>query len=171
MPLPPLNWESLPPTPQQSIAIARLCIILGIKPELESVPITRREARDLLYRLKNELRERHARHYLKMYHVTPWENWLVIKKEGLYPAPLDVAEVVGFEEGIYLATSREFYDEATMDIFAHYMHPGMGAFAILEIEIPSNVTLVPDPYEAPDVYIVKEPIPPENIRLMEKYTV
>ena len=65
MPRPPIRltpyWENLPPTPRQTLAIARLCMILRIKPELESLPMTRRRARDLIYELRWELREARGR--------------------------------------------------------------------------------------------------------------
>ena len=50
------GWEDLPPTPRQTLAIARLCMALKIRPELEHLPRNRREARNMMYDLRNKLR-------------------------------------------------------------------------------------------------------------------
>ena len=49
------SWE-LPPTGRQGRAIAKLCIALRVKEELEWLPCTRREARNLMYDLRRKLR-------------------------------------------------------------------------------------------------------------------
>ena len=43
-----------PLTPRQARAIAKLCKILGIKEELENRPMTKWEARNLLFELHQE---------------------------------------------------------------------------------------------------------------------
>lgn len=41
----------LPATGQQKRAVARLCAMSGVHEELEQRPMTRREARDMMYEL------------------------------------------------------------------------------------------------------------------------
>jgi len=50
------SWRELPPTPGQTLAIARLCMALRIRPELEWLPRNRMEARNLMYDLHQQLR-------------------------------------------------------------------------------------------------------------------
>jgi hypothetical protein len=52
-----INVESLneSPTPAQIRAIAKLCGALGIREELESRPMKRWEARNLIYKLREQL--------------------------------------------------------------------------------------------------------------------
>ena len=49
-------WGDLPPTPGQTLAIAKLCMALRIRPELEWLPKNRREARNLMYELQGKLK-------------------------------------------------------------------------------------------------------------------
>ena len=51
-------WSSLelPPTAGHGRAISKLCIALRIKEELEWLPSTRREARNMMYDLRRKLR-------------------------------------------------------------------------------------------------------------------
>jgi len=49
-----LNWK---PTPRQVRAITKLAVALGIQEPIENLS-TRREARDLIYRLRRELKEK-----------------------------------------------------------------------------------------------------------------
>jgi len=55
------SWE-LPPTARQTAAITRLAMQLGIKEYIEDTPSNRREARQLIYDLRNkrELRQKNA---------------------------------------------------------------------------------------------------------------
>ena len=48
-----LNWK---PTPKQIRAIAKLATALGISDPIESDPKNRREARNLIYELRNQLK-------------------------------------------------------------------------------------------------------------------
>ena len=50
------SWRELPPTPGQTLAIARLCMALRIRPELEWLPRNRMETRNLMYGLHQQLR-------------------------------------------------------------------------------------------------------------------
>ena len=49
-----LNYK---PTPKQIRAITKLAIALGISDPIESDPRNRREARDLIYMLRKQLKE------------------------------------------------------------------------------------------------------------------
>jgi len=50
------TWRELPPTPRQILTITRMCIALRILPPLEEFVRNRMEARDLMYRLREQLK-------------------------------------------------------------------------------------------------------------------
>ncbi len=50
-----LNWK---PTSKQIRAITKLAMQLGISNPIESDPRNRREARNMIYQLRNQLKER-----------------------------------------------------------------------------------------------------------------
>lgn len=54
------SWR-LPPTGKQCEAITRLCMIAGVKEELELKPSTRLEARNQIYDLRLESSRRRGR--------------------------------------------------------------------------------------------------------------
>ena len=60
--IPPTSTLNLPPTFQQTRAITRLATALGDKGEgpipIEHTPSNRREARDLIYKLRIQLKEK-----------------------------------------------------------------------------------------------------------------
>lgn len=49
-------WQELPPTGKQILSVTKMCMALGIKDPLEERVSNRREARDLMYELRGELR-------------------------------------------------------------------------------------------------------------------
>ena len=51
------SWD-LPPTPMQFVDIFRLSIALRLHTEVEIIPMTRKEARDVIYQLRDELRSK-----------------------------------------------------------------------------------------------------------------
>jgi hypothetical protein len=56
--IPPESSLNLPPTGRQARAITKLCLYKGISEPLEERPSNRREARNLIYELRNEKRRK-----------------------------------------------------------------------------------------------------------------
>ena len=56
--IPAYSTLLLPPTWKQTRAITQLCMKVGITDELEHTPSNRREARDLIYKLRFQLKEK-----------------------------------------------------------------------------------------------------------------
>ncbi len=112
-----------------------------------------------------------------MYHGTPWSAWEKIKTEGLIPSPLpqEIQESTGCKKGIYLGVDRALVD-GFIEGYLFDMVPEETAFAVLEVEVPPQAHLVPDPdMENPDkpgeflAFIATEGIPPESIKFLDKY--
>jgi len=116
--------------------------------------------------------------YCVLYHSTPKSTWEEhIKREGLVPQSLHTWRPQDPEHGIYLGTSKRsttYFTEANFygapEILAEEL-PKWEPWALLEVRVPANVRIEPDEeFILEDgTYgskIIREPIPPENIKLI-----
>ena len=101
-----------------------------------------------------------------LYHATTYDTYHnQIKNYGIVPQPLtnDVAAIVGFRSGIYLANSVEAAKDLAM------LKYGESKYVVLHIKLPASTQLEIDPeIGEPDSpwFITPSIIPPENVAIL-----
>lgn len=110
-----------------------------------------------------------------MYHATPMHLWdSLIKIYGLVPQPLHehVQQVTGLQNGLYLDSdlkNAEAWAGLSLRDIPENAEFFSVVYAILEVKIPDDAVLIPDPevVELDDestAFIVDVSVPPNDIR-------
>jgi len=122
------SWD-LPPTPKQHAAIVKMCMSLGIKAEIEWLVSNRREARDVIYRLRAQLEAKKA--IVKVATGTCYEDaWRFQMKNGgvLVHGSIQVIEGARIKHAWVESTSDLVFEPQTRQVltrgdFNRYFHP------------------------------------------------